>query len=87
MLFRSQDNNNNGSSDFASFDDYSFPAHNGYNFSPHSAPKLDDFADFGGAVFEPATLSKSPEIRSPRGGDPVTFDDFDFDTLNLQPDT
>jgi hypothetical protein len=78
---------NNGSSDFASFDDYSFPIQNGFNFSSHSEPKIDDFADFGGAAFETSTHAVSPGSRSPRGGDPVTFDDFDFDTLNLQTDT
>ena len=78
-----------GSADFASFDDFSFPIQNGYNFSSHSEPKIDDdFADFGAAAFESATIPESTESRSPRGNDSAAaFDDFDFDTLNLHTDT
>jgi hypothetical protein len=71
----------NGTSDFANFED-----NYGQNFAEEeNAPqgKVDDFADFGNADFEPSTIVQID--NSPPKDTIVTFDDFaDFDTLNFQ---
>eukprot|EP00596_Hydrurales_sp_CCMP1899_P003685 CAMPEP_0119037278 /NCGR_PEP_ID=MMETSP1177-20130426/5549_1 /TAXON_ID=2985 /ORGANISM="Ochromonas sp, Strain CCMP1899" /LENGTH=785 /DNA_ID=CAMNT_0006998337 /DNA_START=631 /DNA_END=2988 /DNA_ORIENTATION=- len=79
----------NGTSDFANFEDTAYPIQNGFNFAEEedsSQGKVDDFADFGNADFEPSPDQiTSPPDSPPTPKDIVTFDDFaDFDTLNFQ---